>query len=325
MRKLALLAVLPLLLGSVAWAGETVSFVNVPSQASAGLVTYNATLTGGYNLGTIDWDGFATAIETYTYGSELKLDLSGPLGAATITLGNGTSYSPGAQFTGTSNDFDNAGDPAGVWTFDFYEGYDDGGDGLPDATWDNIDFAFNDWIPGPTYIWMQDFNAGMPGDWTYNDYLGNGGWQINTAYPRDNDTGGGGDCAAIDSDKYGSVDIDGDMITPAFTVPAGASLEFDHSFRYYSGGGDEQADLDIRVDGGAWSNLLNYSGASFGYPGGEHVSVDLSAYEGQSVEMRFHYYQANYDYWWQVDNVGLIPEPASLLLLAAGALLLRRR
>ena len=83
-------------------AQETVPFVNVPSQAAAGLVTYNMTVTGGYTLGTIDWDGFATPINTGTYGSELTCAISGPLGAVTVALGSGTTYVGGAPFPGST-------------------------------------------------------------------------------------------------------------------------------------------------------------------------------------------------------------------------------
>ena len=121
---------------------ETVSFVNVPSQGGSGMVSYNMPVVGGYNMGNLDWDGYASVINAGTYGSELTLDISGPLGAATITLGSGTTYSPGAAFAGISSVFDNAGDPAGMWNWDFYESYDDGGDGLADANWDYIDFGF---------------------------------------------------------------------------------------------------------------------------------------------------------------------------------------
>jgi len=147
MQKLLLLmAIAPFAVAVVA-ASETVSFTNVDSQASSGLVTYDVDLVGGYTLGAIDWEGFATTLQDYTYGSELRLGLSGPLGAGEITLGTGGSYAPGSAFSGSSNLFNGAGDPAGTWTFDFYESYDDGGDGLPDAIWDYIDFTFGDWSP----------------------------------------------------------------------------------------------------------------------------------------------------------------------------------
>ncbi len=128
-------------------AGEEVCFTAVDSQAASGLVSYTATLTGGFAVGDIDWDGFASTIASGTYGSELTLNLSGPLGSATIQLGSGSTYAPGAAFAGTSALFGGAGDPAGVWTFDFYETYDDLSDGLPDATWDDICFFFNEADP----------------------------------------------------------------------------------------------------------------------------------------------------------------------------------
>lgn len=111
------------------------------SQATSGLASYSADITGGFALGSIDWEGFAATINSGTYGSELTCDISGPLGSATITLGTGATYSPGATFIGSDTTFA-GGDPAGTWTFDFYETYDDGGDGLPDATWDDICFTF---------------------------------------------------------------------------------------------------------------------------------------------------------------------------------------
>jgi hypothetical protein len=124
-------------------AGEEACLV-ADSQAAVGMMSHTVTLAGGYNLGDISWDGFALPYNTGTYGSELRLSVSGPLGSALITLGSGTTFPAGANFTGTSVAFAGGGDPAGVWTFDFYESYDDGGDGLPDAIWDDICFTFNE-------------------------------------------------------------------------------------------------------------------------------------------------------------------------------------
>jgi len=135
----ACLCALMLALTGVASA-EVVSFVAVDSQGASGLASYTAAVTGGFAITDVSWDGFASTINAGTYGNELTCNISGPLGAATVTLGSGTTYAPGAAFSGVDASF--VGDPAGVWTFDFYETYDDGGDLLPDATWDNIDFTF---------------------------------------------------------------------------------------------------------------------------------------------------------------------------------------
>ena len=135
-----------LLTVSVGAGAEVVSFTAVDSQAAPGLVSYTANVTGGFTLASISWDGFASTINQYTWAPDLRCDISGPLGTAYLTLGSGGQYAPGAAFTGITADLA-GGDPAGVWTFDFYESWDDDQDGLADATWDNIDFDFSDTYP----------------------------------------------------------------------------------------------------------------------------------------------------------------------------------
>jgi hypothetical protein len=300
-----------------AMASESVTFNNIPSQAGPGIATYNAGLAGGYVLASIDWEGFAVPINTATYGSELRCLITPPgLAGAEVQLGQGTTYPGGATFTGTTSVFGGF-DPVGSWTFDFYESYDDGGDGQPDATWEYITFDFIEAIP---CVWGEDFEGGIPGDWTLVDNTGNGGWGLSSDFDKGNESGGAGECAAIDSDYYGFVDIDAEMITHEFAVPSDAELHYQHYFRVYSG--NEYGDVDITTDGGTtWTNLAQYTSTT----GPELASLDLSGYAGENVKVRWHYYDANYDWYWHVDNVCLTPEPASLLLLALGAFALRRR
>jgi len=185
----------------------------------------------------------------------------------------------------------------------------------------------------------EDFNGTFPPtDWTVVNNADGPTWQLNTATGRANDTGGDGFAATIDSDASGGFnDEDCELISPQFTVPENAFLEFDHSFRWALLAPDEQADVDISIDGETWTNLANYSGASDGYPGGAHKSIDLGAYGGQTVQIRFHYYDSNWDWWWQVDNVDVIqvidvPTVSSwglnitaLMLLLLGTLVVRAR
>jgi len=162
-------------------------------------------------------------------------------------------------------------------------------------------------LAGPVIadVLSEDFNGGTfpPTGWTVVDNTGNGGWLLNTDYGRSNYTGGDGDAAAIDSDTIGWGEIDTELITPSFVVPAGSTLEFNHSFRWYSGGLNEQADVDVSVNGGPWILLENYSGGDDGYPTGVHKSIDLSSYAGNNAQIRFRYYDSNWDWWWQVDDV----------------------
>jgi hypothetical protein len=313
---------MPLLACGVAFASETVSFYSIPSQGSAGMASYTATLGGGYTMGALDWNGFASVLNSATYGSELTLDLSGPLGAATITLGSGTTFSPGAWFSGSTGAFDGLGDPAGTWTFDFYESYDDGGDGQPDAIWDEIHFTFNDYVQ-IDYVWFQDFNAGIPGDWTLtgSPFL----WTTNDIAGRDNYTGGSGTCAIADSDEYNydGLPYDTSLISPVFTVPsANATLEFDAA--YNDIGNTDKAEANILI-GGERYVLMQWDEDHSAYGPGEHVSLDLSAYAGQTAQIEFRYHGPGWDWYYEVDNAGVTPEPTSLMLLGLGLVLLRRR
>ena len=146
MRKVFTCLCALMLLASVSANAETVSFTAVDSQAAPGLVSYTATVTGGFTLESISWDGFASTIEESTNGWDLRCDVSGPLGTIYFYLGSGGQYAPGAAFSGITSELA-GGDPAGVWTFDFYDSWDDNQDGLPDATWDTIDFDFSDFYP----------------------------------------------------------------------------------------------------------------------------------------------------------------------------------
>ncbi len=162
----------------------------------------------------------------------------------------------------------------------------------------------------------ENFDAGIPGSWTTVDYLGSSpfNWTTNDVEGRANWTGPtsgtNGLCAHADSDHHaGSFDIG--LISPSFVVPGGATLEYDTNYQNFLN--LDWADTDISTDGGAsWINLLRWHedhGTFSGWPG-VHVSLDLSAYAGQTAQIRYHYYEPTsgfYDWLWQVDNVVVTP------------------
>jgi hypothetical protein len=145
---------------------DSVTFTAVPSQATAGLASYTATLAGGYDLGDIDWNGLVTPLQVGTYGSELlvKLWWSGGPQTATIRLGTGGAYPAHTSFSGISSSFMGVANPAGTWHFDFYEDFDDLGDGLPDALWNTIALGFN---AQPAHLLFEGFEDTVPpAGWT---------------------------------------------------------------------------------------------------------------------------------------------------------------
>ncbi len=110
----------------------------------------------------------------------------------------------------------------------------------------------------------------------------------------------------VDSDEHGTTNaMDEELVSPVISVEdaEGVYLQFTHDFRWYSGGQDEQCDVDIRSSAtrGSWETIANYSGAS----ASGTVELDITAYAaGQSdVQIRFHYYDALYEWWWAVDDV----------------------
>ena len=183
---------------------------------------------------------------------------------------------------------------------------------------------------------VEDFNGATfpPSGWTIVDNQGLGQiWQLNTYFDDDNWTGGDGTCADVNTDWYGGHahggDIATELISPEFLVPAGAMLEFDTNYQTYFG--LDYADTDISIDDGAnWINLLSWHGTgdqqgAF-HGSGVHISLDLGTdYAGETARIRFNHYNANWEWYWQIDNFVITPEPGTLSLLILGGLAVMRR
>lgn len=318
MRKTIAVLAAALVLSGTALAAETVSFTDVPAQPGTGILTYDRTLSGGYDLGNISWSGVASTLNEFTYGSELYVELSGPLGSGVIQLGSGSAYAPGAAFSGFSGAFSGLGDPAGTWTFDFYDSFDDGGDDLPDANWDNIDLEFNEVA---SYVLYEDFEAGIPATWSSVDNIGSSPftWESSSITGRTNETGGSGECANADADEYnnGAAPYDTSLLSETFTIPADGMLEFKARHRAL---GESVFQAILHADSGDQTLVDDTLGIA-----GTLYTFDLSALAGESAYVEFRYAGNSWDWYAQVDDFGLTPEPTSILLIAVAGLMLRRR
>ena len=154
-------------------------------------------------------------------------------------------------------------------------------------------------------ILNEDFNSGgLPPGWSVVDNAGSGAvWTFDNPGSRPNSTGGSGLFAIADSDEAYIKAMNTDLRTPLldFSGYSDLILEFKYDWYVYE---TEIADVDISTNGssGPWTNLWRKSVDSERGP--KTARIDLSAYGGQNnVMLRFHYYDAEYDWWWQIDDV----------------------
>ncbi len=159
-----------------------------------------------------------------------------------------------------------------------------------------------------SYALYENFNSGTkPTGWSVVDNEGNGAvWTFNDPGSRSNLTGGSGLFADANSDHAGSYSMDTELRTPRLNLTglAAPRLEFKYDWRVF--GGSEVADVDISTNGsmGPWTNIWRKTTSSDRGP--KTATIDLSSYGGiGNVMLRFHYYNAYWDWWWQVDDVNL--------------------
>ena len=158
----------------------------------------------------------------------------------------------------------------------------------------------------------ETFAAGIPATWTIVDGGSGGG----TAATWTTDNPGGrtfaspllAPVAIVDSDFAGAAATqDEQLLTPAMNLATATTvtLQFDQYFNRYTSGFAEIADVDVRstLTAGAWVNVLRQQSASS--PNPDHKTIDLTAQAagGLNVQVRFHYYNAKYEFFWEVDNV----------------------
>ena len=151
----------------------------------------------------------------------------------------------------------------------------------------------------------ETFDATPPG-WTVIDNAVTGAvWRFDDPGGRGNLTGGAGNFGIVDSDYEGYVDINTELRTPTMDLSSLTSVTLEFKYDFYAYSGSEVADVDVSANGaaGPWINVWTRSGDSDWGP--QTAVIDISAIAGgqSNVMGRFHYYNANYDWWWQVDDV----------------------
>ncbi len=254
--------------------------------------------------------------------------------SGTVTDGSGQGYPLYAQLTFTAGSHQEVTytDPFdGTYVIGLYEdiGYEIEVravlDGYRTVTETGVTFAapsasrdyallIGDYCEAPGYLiangLYEPFNEPtLPVGWSVVDDAGEGVvWRFDDPARRSNKTGGEGGFASIDSSYAGMKHVDTSLISPSydFSGQGLVVLEFVQDFEIYLLSSAEIADVDVSINGGAWENVLHQEEDAVGP---NHQTLDISAWAGwqSDVRIRFHYYNAIFDWWWQVDNIRVGP------------------
>ncbi|MBT1708525.1 S8 family serine peptidase [Fulvivirgaceae bacterium PWU5] len=165
-----------------------------------------------------------------------------------------------------------------------------------------------------------------PSGWTVVDNAGTGvDWKFAADYGEGN-YAGTGEAATVSSDAAGFVEFDTELLTPTIAVPGYKDIAVQYNVNYQNLLNLDFLDLDIQVDGGAWTNILHWNedhGTLLDLPG-EFVTVLLEDYlqNASSFRLRWHYYDPNTDDWdWyaQIDDVVILRDSRPWLTVAPAA------
>ncbi len=163
--------------------------------------------------------------------------------------------------------------------------------------------------------YIISFENGLPVDWSVIDNAGTGAvWRFDDPENRSNMTGGTGKFAIADSDFYGTgISMDTELLSSVIDMSnfSTVTLEFKSDFHAYSG--NEIADVDVSVNGtgGPWTNVWKKT-SDYRGPKTEAVDITAIAAGQSSVIARFHYYNANYDWFWEIDDVVFTGIPCNI-------------
>ncbi|MEO7990302.1 MAG: S8 family serine peptidase [Chryseolinea sp.] len=173
-----------------------------------------------------------------------------------------------------------------------------------------------------SFLLEENFDDGTfpPTGWSTTDNAGEGvAWGF-AADVGEGNYSGVGEAATISSDAFGSAEFDADLISPSVSTAGLKNIAVQYNVNYANYANLDFLDLDIQVDGGAWTNVLSWNedhGTFRGTPG-EFVSASLDSYltGASSFRLRWHYYDPNagdWDWYAQVDDVVILGDARTWL------------
>lgn len=164
---------------------------------------------------------------------------------------------------------------------------------------DSADHAFTKamtltYEPDRLTLYESDFDNGLPEGWSVADGL-NDGFTWEAGEPEYwNDEWIYGPAIIVDSLEAEFTDLDEQLITRRFDARGFDRLQltFNHWLLVYN---SVSANLDISIGGGAWQTIETYTGEE--NLGEEIIDLPTSA-NNRRFKLRWHYFNANYDYFW---------------------------
>ncbi|NQT84864.1 hypothetical protein HQ563_17740 [bacterium] len=210
-----------------------------------------------------------------------------------------------------------------------------------DADFDYFGIGFEQPEPSRTILFKEDFEnysttaeiiaprdeENEKGGWTIVGSGvggGEGAWQLWTTtgdplgYESPDLPGMIGKYAISDGEFAGPGDLDEQLISPEIdcTGYVGVLVEFGSNIEIYEpdiGVFDQVYDLDLQTydeeaqSWSDWANVFHHEGAD-GDDSSPHF-VDVSGLaDGKRIKLRWRFWEANYDYWWAVDNIRVTAE-----------------
>ncbi|MEM6638558.1 MAG: dockerin type I domain-containing protein [Pseudomonadota bacterium] len=142
-------------------------------------------------------------------------------------------------------------------------------------------------------------------------------------FPNGNYTDGFGQAACVDSDAFGSGEQTALLCSPPIdlSTATGSKLDFNLNFQIFQNTGEDGFGAFVGTEPPNATNVVNdYSqvyvtfenqGAFTDSPG-EDVSVDVSAFDGESEVYACFFYRGNFDWYAQVDDVAITAESCVL-------------
>jgi peptidase C10-like protein/Spi protease inhibitor/carboxypeptidase family protein len=151
-------------------------------------------------------------------------------------------------------------------------------------------------------IFETDFTGGLPSGWSIVDgYTDDKTWSTDNPGSRTSPYWSG-EFMIVESQNPATFDMDEELITQTFDCSAyeRVTLSFSHDFKYES---SEICHVDVRINGGSWQTMAHYQCAdTFGE---EKIDITAVAAHKDNVQIRWHYYDASYDWYWGIDNIKL--------------------